>query len=97
MRTFVGVTKGQSESLQTVINGVLTESRTCSDVDMAKGRMSVRRHKTDVRFTVPAYPHREQPIDWHSTLQVKPRKAKFCPRRRLVYKNVLPMLAEASL
>ena len=27
------------------------------DVDMAKGRMSIRRHKTDVRFTVPIYPH----------------------------------------
>jgi integrase len=32
-------------------------SLTWGDVDMAKGCMSVRRHKTDVRFTVPIYPH----------------------------------------
>jgi integrase len=32
-------------------------SLTWRDVDLVKGCMSVRRHKMDVRFTVPIYPH----------------------------------------
>lgn len=32
-------------------------SLTWGDVDFDQGRMSVRRHKTDVRFIVPIYPH----------------------------------------
>lgn len=32
-------------------------SLTWGDVDFVRGRMSVRRHKTDTRFSVPVYPH----------------------------------------
>jgi len=32
-------------------------SLTWGDVDLAKGRLSVRRHKTQVLFYVPIYPH----------------------------------------